>query len=114
MFGSARPGERESQRCEARSTGADAPVVAAGTNTFVGIDERRVGDRPMRTAHYRRARTLSGEQDGTEVVDWWFDAATGLPVRNVRSVELHTGSPLGVLTYRERGSFDLVDPAPVD
>ena len=54
-------------------------------------------------------RTISGDQDGTEELDLWFERDTGLPVRNERAVTLRTGSPLGVLTYTETGSFELVE-----
>lgn len=59
-----------------------------------------------------RVRTLTGGQRGTEEVDTWFDATTGLPVRNSRVITVHSDSVFGSVTYTERGTFTLVSSTP--
>ena len=108
----ARPGDAEEQSCQATSTGADVPVTAAGRNTFVGVEPLEIDGARVRALHYHRERTFSGGQDGSEVLDLWFDAETALPLRNRHSVRVRTDSPLGVLTYTEEGSFTLARREP--
>jgi hypothetical protein len=55
---------------------------------------------------------LTGGQTGTEAGDFWFDADTGLPLRNRRVITVHSGSPIGRVTYDEKGSFLLVSMTP--
>ena len=52
-------------------------------------------------------RNLGGAQSGTEEVDTWFDASTGLPVRNSRLITVRSDTVLGAITYTEEGSFTL-------
>ncbi len=55
---------------------------------------------------------MTGGQTGTEAGDFWFDAETGLPLRNRRVVTVHSGSSIGGVTYDEKGSFVLVSMTP--
>jgi glycosyl-4,4'-diaponeurosporenoate acyltransferase len=103
----ARPGDRQVQSCRATSTGATLPVTAAGPTTFVGFERVAVGGTSVRALHYHRERTFSGGQEGSEVLDLWFDARSALPLRNRHVVRVRTDSPLGLLTYTERGEFRL-------
>jgi hypothetical protein len=55
---------------------------------------------------------MSGAQTGTERTTTWFDVGTGLPVRNERTLEVRTDTPIGESTYTETGEFHLVDRQP--
>ena len=105
-------GDRWRQACRGRSTASDGDVASAGPYTFVGEEPIDIGRREVVTLHYHRVRTLTGGQRGTEEVDTWFDATTGLPVRNSRVITVHSDSVFGSVTYTERGTFTLVSSTP--
>lgn len=91
---------------------SDGEVTSAGPYTFVGEELLDIDQHRVTTLHYRRVRTLGGGQRSTEDVDTWFDAATGLPVKNSRVITVRSDSPLGTVTYTERGSFTLASLTP--
>lgn len=98
--------------CRVESSGADAPLRSAGTTELVERTTVAVGGEQRTAFRYRRWREITGEQSGSERSEWWLDGETGLPLRNERTTTLRTGSPLGELTYEERGEFhlDRLDP----
>lgn len=100
-------GDRWRQSCRGTSTASEGVVTSAGPYTFVGEEEIDVGGRPVATLHHHRVRNLGGAQSGTEEVDTWFDASTGLPVRNSRLITVRSDTVLGAITYTEEGSFTL-------
>ena len=100
------------QECHGTSTSANGAVISSGPYRYLGGDDLDVGGRQVKALHHRRERTLTGGQTGTEAGDLWFDADTGLPVRNERTIEVHSDSPLGRVTYHETGSFHLVTMRP--
>lgn len=108
----ARPGDEAVQTCDVESSAADTPLRTSGRSTFVGRESIDVGGHPVETLHHRRERDITGAQRGVERLDVWFDASTGLPVRNERSVELRTDTPIGSLTYTESGSYSLASATP--
>jgi hypothetical protein len=55
---------------------------------------------------------LWGRPGGTEDVNVWFDAATGLPLRNQRVITVRSSSLIGGVTYEENGSFQLASMTP--
>lgn len=105
-------GDRWRQACRGTSTASDGEVTSAGPYTFIGEEHLDIDRRHVTTLHYHRVRTLGGGQSGTEDVDTWFEATTGLPVRNSRVITVHSDSLLGSVTYTERGSFTLVSLTP--
>lgn len=105
-------GDRWRQTCRGTSTASDGEVTSAGPYTFVGEELLDIDQRGVTTLHYHRVRTLGGGQSGTEDVNTWFDATTGLPVQNSRVITVHSDSALGTVTYTERGSFTLVSLTP--
>ena len=107
-----RPGDRWSQTCRGTSTGSDGEIVSAGPYTYVGPETLDIGGDDVDALHYRRERTLSGGQTGTEDVDVWFDAETGLLLRNQRDITVRSDSLIGGVTYEERGSFTAVSTTP--
>lgn len=105
-------GDRSRQACHGTSTASDGEVTSTGPYTFVGEERLDIDGQQVTTLHYHRVRTLGGAQHGTEDVNTWFEATTGLPVRNSRVITVHSDSVLGTVTYTERGSFTLVSLTP--
>ena len=102
----ARPGDSWEQSCS--GTGEDgARTVSSGTNTFLGVEDVRVGDEVVETYRYRAERTISGDQDGRERFEAWYSTRDGMLVKGTRSVEVRSPSPIGDVTYTEDGWFAL-------
>jgi hypothetical protein len=99
------------QECRGSSTGSDGEVISSGPYTFVGPELLDIGGAKVAALHYRRLRNLTGGQTGEEDVEVWFDAATGLPLRNQRVITVHSDA-LGGVTYEENGSFELTSVTP--
>jgi len=107
-----RAGDHWMQGCRGTSTGTDGEVISSGPYTFVGPELLDIGGTRVAAVHYHRLRTLTGAQTGTEDVNVWFDAATGLPLRNERIITVHSSSLIGGVTYEENGSFQLSSMTP--
>jgi hypothetical protein len=108
----AEPGEQWDARCTGRSTSRGTEFVAEGTETYVGIDQIRVGEARVPAYHYRIARELSGSQTGSERYDMWYSVLDGLPVQTDRHVVVHSPSPIGTVTYTENGRYTLSSLVP--
>lgn len=106
------PGQRWKARCEGTNELVDGTSTSAGTYEFVGDTTLAVGDERIAVHHFRSERAMSGSQDGSDRADWWFAADTGLLVRNRRTIEVRTATPVGTSTYREEGEFRLVSLEP--
>lgn len=107
-----RAGDQWMQECRGTSTGSDGEVISSGPYTYVGPELLDIGATEVAALHYHRSRNLTGGQTGTEDVNVWFEAATGLPLRNQRSITVHSSSALGGVTYEENGSFQLASLTP--
>ena len=99
------PGDEWNQRCTGTSTGSEGEAISSGPFTFVGSEEVDIGGEPVEALRYRRQRTMTGAQRGTETAEVWFSASSGLPLRNTRTIEASTNTVIGDVTYRETGSF---------
>ena len=106
-------GSARTRSCSGSGSFVADPTTVSGTTTEVGLETITVDGTDIETMHVRDALTYSGAQAGTESSDTWFDAATGLPVRNEHHIVVVTGTPLGDITYTEDGSFELETPGPV-
>ena len=106
------PGQQWPARCVGTNEAVEGESVSEGTHRFVGEEGVRVGGTTVATHHFVRERKISGTQVGTERTELWYAVDTGLPVRNERSVEVRTGSPIGESTYTESGEFHLVSVGP--
>jgi hypothetical protein len=106
------PGQSWDHRCVTTNESVSGEAVSAGPYTFVGEETLDVGGTPVQAAHFRRERTLSGAQSGTEQTDAWFATDTGMPLRNERSLRVETDTPVGHSTYTEDGSFELTSLEP--
>lgn len=80
--------------------------------TIVGVGRVQVGSTNVMAAHELQQTTVSGVQTGTVTENWWFDVATGLPVRVDRQILVHTASPIGAITYTESGAWELASLTP--
>jgi hypothetical protein len=105
-------GDEWMQECRGTSTGSDGEVISSGPYTFVGAERLDIGGTDVEALHYHRLRNLTGGQSGTEDVNVWFDAATGLPLRNERVITVHSGALIGGVTYEENGGFQLTSMTP--
>jgi len=107
-----RAGDQWMQECRGTSTGSDGEVISSGPYTYVGPELLDIAGTEVAALHYHRLRNLTGGQTGTEDVNVWFDAATGLPLRNQRVITVHSSSLIGGVTYEENGSFQLASMTP--
>lgn len=105
-------GDTWMQECRGTSTGSDGEIISSGPYTYVGPERLDIGGTQVAALHYHRLRNLTGSQTGTEDVNVWFDAATGLPLRNQRAITVHSDSLIGGVTYEENGSFQLASMSP--
>lgn len=100
-------GDQWTHECRGTSTGTEGEVFSSGPYTFVGPQDLDIAGTTVPALHYRRLRQLSGGQSGTEDTNVWFDSETGLPLRNERTITVHSSSMIGGVTYEEEGSFQL-------
>ena len=107
-----RAGEHWMHECRGTSTGSEDEVISSGPYTYVGPERLDIGGTNVAALHYHRLRNLTGGQTGTEDVNLWFDATTGLPVRNKRVITVHSSTLIGGVTYEESGSFELASMNP--
>lgn len=108
------PGQEWPASCSGTSEAVEGEAVSAGVQRYVGEEDVEVGGTTLRTQHFVSERTMTGAQRGTDRSDVWFELDSGLPVRNERSIQIDTDTPLGTSTYTEEGSFRLVAVDPVD
>ncbi len=106
------PGQRWPADCTGSSDRVSGEMRSAGPYTFVGDETLHVGGVEVAAVHFRRHRTLSGAQEGSDIADLWFAAETGLPLRDRRKIVVRSDSPVGTTTYTETGSFRLVSLRP--
>ena len=105
------PGQQWSARCTGTNTAVKGEAITAGPYQFIAEETIDVAGVQVRAAHFLRQRDMSGAQKGTERSDVWFADDTGLPVRNQRTIQVRTSTPLGSSTYTEIGQFDLASTA---
>jgi len=106
------PGQEWRTRCVGTNEAVEGEAVSEGTYRFVGDEDIEVGGTVVATHRFVRERVMSGAQVGTEHSEVWYAVDTGLLVRNERSVEARTDTPIGETTYTETGEFQLVSLTP--
>ena len=104
-------GEAVDTRCSGTNSAVDGTTVTHGTWRFVGPEALTIGGEEVEAMHFSGDRQLSGGQEGTEVTEVWF-REDGLLLRYERDIEVRTDSPIGDITYTERGWFELADLQP--
>jgi len=112
MRADAEPGDSWPVRCEGTSEEQGTTVVTEGTNTYVGRETVRIGDRDVPAHHYRQDRTMSGDQTGTQEEHQWYAVDTGMLLRARSEVEAVSPSPVGDVTYTESGEYTLASSRP--
>jgi hypothetical protein len=105
-------GDQWTQKCHGTSTSASGDIISAGPYRYLGEEDLDIGGSRVQAFRYHRSRTLTGGQTGTEDGDAWFDAKTGLLLRNQRVIKVHSDSAIGGVTYDEKGSFALTSMTP--
>ena len=106
------PGDSWKSSCSGASEQRGTHVTSSGTDTFLGVENVEVGDESVRAYHYLSERTMSGDQSGTEHTDTWFALSDGMPVKTERVVKAKSPSPIGDVTYTERGTYTLTSLRP--
>jgi hypothetical protein len=99
-------------RCSGGNTAQGGKTVITSNEAIVERVRLHVGATTVDTVHIREKDRSSGAQTGEQSTDWWFGAATGLPVRVDRSYRLDSSSPVGAVTYTEAGRGQLEDMTP--
>lgn len=83
-----------------------------GTGTVVGIETRTVAGQSVRTVHVRITEEATGANTGPSRDDYWWRLGDGLLVARASTVESRSDTPLGVATYTERFTLELVSLDP--
>ena len=94
-------------RCVGTSTQIHGTLVSIGATRFLGQPILNIAGHKIPSVHVEVQWKLSGPQVGTERDDLWFDAQSGLPLQNRRSIRVRTSTPFGPSTYTENGTFVL-------
>lgn len=106
------PGDEWRQTCTGVSTGVDGVTHSSGPFRFIGTETLTIGGHRVRAHHYRRERTNTGNQDGSEAGDVWFSADTGMLLRSRHQIEATTDTVIGKVHYTEDGDFELTSLVP--
>jgi hypothetical protein len=112
LRGSLSAGETLTWACSGTNTAVPGRTSAKTVNRIVGVASLSIGRKPVEAVHERQVTTLSGGQQGTVAEDWWFASSSGLPLRVVRDITIHSASPIGTITYYEKGSWQMVSTQP--
>jgi hypothetical protein len=108
----AEPGDRWPLRCTGTNSGVPGETISEGPTTFVGEEVLEVDGDLVTTRHLRQQRTITGSQEGDQVIDHWYAADTGLLVREERRSEVASDSPVGSISYAEEGWWQLTSLSP--
>jgi hypothetical protein len=109
VFRASESGRSTPVRCTGSSETTGATQHQRGSTTFVGRTHVRVGDRRVPALHFRQAVRIQGEQHGSSREDIWFAEGSWLPLREERTIRVVSPapSPLGEVTYTEKGRWQL-------
>lgn len=106
------PGQAFTHHCTGTNSAVSGPSVAEGPATIVGPETLTIGGTRVAAIHQTRMQKISGAQKGELDENWWFAADTGMPLKADRNYKLDTDSPIGTITYTERGSWQLASLTP--
>lgn len=110
---SATEGTSWPQSCTGTNSQSSGRTISSGPYTFVGTEELTIGGAPTAALRYRQERSIADAQQGSTVVEFWFEVDTGLPLRMERTVRVDSDSPVGTVTYDESGWWQLSSTKPV-
>jgi len=100
------PGTTWTWHCENETSAADSAA------SVVAIETIDVGGTVVEAVHVRYDNTLSGGNDGRQVLEFWCHPDTGLPVRMVQQIDVRGDSPFGKINYREEYTLELTSLEP--
>jgi hypothetical protein len=92
--------------CAARKAKQAGNVIPLGRETMT------VGGRRVVAEHVRTVSTISGENTGVEITDWWLDTATALPVRVILKSRSARKTIVGTAHYTEDADLRLASLSP--
>lgn len=98
--------------CTGTSDNIDGTTDSAVTFESLGTASLEIDAVALPTFHYRESDTLSGPQRGTTTIDYWYSVQSMLLVRMERHINLRTESPVGEVTYKEDGEWQLSSLTP--
>ncbi|MEA2715815.1 MAG: hypothetical protein QOI99_132 [Actinomycetota bacterium] len=102
-----KPGDRVGWECH------DEDTRAGQTTEYLADETVEVDGRPLPARHTRWTTAFEGATKGTAVVDDWFDVATGLVLRETRTIGLRVGSPfVGDISYIDVSEYVLLSTTP--
>ena len=98
--------------CTGTSDSIDGTTTSAVTFESLGATSLDIDSSATPTFHYRESDVLSGPQKGTTTIDYWYSVQDMLLVRMERPINLRTDSPVGEVTYKEDGEWQLSSLVP--
>lgn len=108
----ASPGDTAEGSCLGTATGLEGETTFAGDSTVIGPETLDIDGTAVDVVRVRREGRLTGAQDGLEVVEWWIEPETGLPVRIEFDTTVSTDTPFGPIDYRDVGAVELTSLSP--
>jgi hypothetical protein len=108
LWAGAAVGDTRSGACTSSNDVDEGVADDAVRVDVLGTDTLTVGDREVDVVHVRTTETFSGSLTGTEVDEWWLDAATSLPLRLVIDARLLGGQS----DYTETADLQLTSLTP--
>ena len=105
------PGDAWTRTCRFTSSSV-GESVGTGPLTYKGTEMVTIGGAEVATYHIRESRSQSGSQTGTNTYDTWYSVDNALPVKARWEMQTESESPVGTVTYTERGEWLLDDLTP--
>jgi hypothetical protein len=105
-------GQVSDYTCTGRSDSVDGPTTSDAKIESLGPETLTIGGVPVSTFHYTEVDTLTGSQRGTTKVDYWYSTDEFLLVHMARDIDIRTNSPVGDISYRETGDWQLASMVP--
>jgi hypothetical protein len=101
------PGRQFTHHCTGTNSAVSGTSTTAGPVEIVGSEPLVVGGTKVMAVRQVRHQTITGAQRGTVEEEWWFASGTGLPLRATRDYRIESSSPIGDITYVEKGDWAL-------
>jgi hypothetical protein len=105
--------EVSTSTCIGTSDSISGTTTSAVTFESLGAESLDINSVATPTFHYRETDLLTGPQKGTTIVDYWYSLQDMLLLRMERRINLRTDSPVGEITYKEDGEWQLSSLTPV-
>lgn len=106
LWDNAKIGETRTGACTGTSDMDDSVTGDAIGIEVLGVGTRSVGGVDTEVVHIRTTETLSRDQTGSEVDEWWLDADTGLPVKVLIDAKVKGASDYSVTADLDLSTLD--------